>query len=114
MSTALVNVLPTWLLGVIVIGGIILLTVGASLLLRKRVRSAHTEGHNEIVGFIFATVGVVYAVLLALVVFSVWESYSTVEQAAAQEAGTAIALYRDTRTFPPLPRLLSNGGSVRT
>jgi hypothetical protein len=101
MSTWLVNVLPTWLLGVIVIGGTILLTVVVARLLRKYVSSVHTEEHNEIVGFIFATVGVVYAVLLALVVFSVWESYAAAEQATAREAGTAIAIYRDTRMFPP-------------
>jgi hypothetical protein len=70
MTTTLVNVLPTWLLGVVIIGGATLFTVGAALILRKRVRSTRTEGHNEIVGFIFATVGVIYAVLLALVVFS--------------------------------------------
>ena len=101
MTTTLVNVLPTWLLGIVIIGGATLFTVGAALILRKRVRSTRTEGHNEIVGFIFATVGVIYAVLLALVVFSVWESYATAEQAAAREAGAAIALYRNTSIFPP-------------
>jgi hypothetical protein len=105
MTTTILNALPTWLLGVIVIGGSILFTIGAALILRNHVRSTRTEGHNEIVGFIFATVGVIYAVLLALVVFSVWESYSAAEQATAREAGAAIALYRNTRAFPPEARI---------
>jgi hypothetical protein len=44
-------------------------------------------------------------VLLALVVFSVWEGYSAAEQATAREAAAAIALYRSTRAFPPAARI---------
>jgi hypothetical protein len=33
------------------------------------------QGHNDVAGFIYAVVGVIYAVLLALMVIAVWEDY---------------------------------------
>ncbi len=38
--------------------------------------------NNEIAGFKFATVGVIYAVLLAFTVIVVWEKFSAAENAA--------------------------------
>src|SRR5271166_4622699 len=50
--------------------------------------------NNEIAGFKFATVGVIYAVLLAFTVIVVWEKFSEAETAVAQEAGATAALFR--------------------
>ncbi|MGA9848682.1 MAG: hypothetical protein WBQ45_13705, partial [Roseiarcus sp.] len=50
--------------------------------------------NNEIAGFKFATVGVIYAVLLAFAVIVVWEKFSTAENAVDQEAAAVAALLR--------------------
>ena len=50
--------------------------------------------NNEIAGFKFATVGVIYAVLLAFAVIVVWEKFTEAETAVVQEAGAAATLYR--------------------
>jgi len=50
--------------------------------------------NNEIAGFKFATVGVIYAVLLAFTVIVVWEKFSAAETAVDQEAASIAALFR--------------------
>jgi Na+/melibiose symporter-like transporter len=55
---------------------------------------AHLSSNNEIAGFKFATVGVIYAVLLAFAVIVVWEKFADAETAVVQEAGAAATIYR--------------------
>jgi hypothetical protein len=50
--------------------------------------------NNEIAGFKFATVGVLYAVLLAFGIIVVWEKFSDAEANVVREAGAAENLYR--------------------
>jgi hypothetical protein len=50
--------------------------------------------NNEVAGFKFATLGVVYAVLLGLAVISVWEKYSGAESAATEEAAALASIDR--------------------
>jgi hypothetical protein len=50
--------------------------------------------NNEIAGFKFATVGVIYAVILGFAVIIVWEKFQSAEVAVAQEAGAVAAIYR--------------------
>ena len=50
--------------------------------------------NNEVAGFKFATVGVLYAVLLAFAVIVVWEKFNEAESNVALEAGAAVTLYR--------------------
>jgi len=63
-------------------------------LVRLRVRLVHLRGNNEVAGFKFAVIGVLYAVLLAFVVIISWERYHDAEKALATEAGSAATLYR--------------------
>src|SRR6266568_627817 len=50
--------------------------------------------NNEIAGFKFATVGVLYAVLLAFVIIVVWEKFTDAEVNVVREAGAAENIYR--------------------
>jgi hypothetical protein len=88
------NAQPLWLMGVFVVGVATLLAIAAPILVRRRVNSDRLRINNEVAGFTFATVGVLYAVLLAFAVIIVWEKFSEAENAAAQEAGAAATLYR--------------------
>ena len=42
--------------------------------------------HNDVAGFIYAALGVIYAVLLALVVIAVWGEYDAASVTVEQEA----------------------------
>jgi hypothetical protein len=83
-----------WFSATLVVG---LMTVLASLgptLVRRCVNLEKLTTNNEIAGFKFATVGVLYAVLLAFAVIVVWEKFSAAEATAAQEAAGATTIYR--------------------
>jgi membrane-bound ClpP family serine protease len=59
--------------GVLVIGGICLVALGRFILVERLVPAESRQSHNDVAGFIYAALGVIYAVLLALVVIAVWE-----------------------------------------
>jgi hypothetical protein len=50
--------------------------------------------NNEIAGFKFATVGVLYAVLLAFTIIVVWQKYADAETTVAEEAGAAASIFQ--------------------
>ncbi len=65
----------------------------AQALIHERVGVAKLARNNEIAGFKFATVGVIYAVLLAFTVIVVWEKFNDAQSAVANEAGATAALF---------------------
>jgi Na+/proline symporter len=91
---ALLTTLPLWLSGVLLVGGATLIAMAAPAFVRRHVSSDRLRINNEVAGFTFATVGVLYAVLLAFAVIIVWEKFSEAEHSVAQEAGAAATLYR--------------------
>ena len=64
------------------------------LVVRRLVRLDRLRTNNEVAGFKFATVGVLYAVLLAFAIIVVWEKFNVSENDVAREAGAAVAIYR--------------------
>jgi Protein of unknown function (DUF4239) len=84
--------LPTWQLIVLVVVIPTAIAMAAQLLIRKWAGADKLARNNEIAGFKFATVGVIYAVLLAFVVIAVWEKFSEAQTAVTDEAGAISAL----------------------
>jgi hypothetical protein len=58
------------------------------------------QTNNEVAGFKFATVGVLYAVLLAFVVIVVWQKFNDADNAVSQEAAAAATIYRLSADLP--------------
>lgn len=88
------DVMPLWLSAPLVV---VVPTAAAMLgvrALRRHVGLERLSANNEVAGFKFATVGVIYAVLLAFAVIVVWERFSAAEDHVAAEAGAAASLYR--------------------
>ena len=86
-------------------------------LVRRFVVLERLTTNNEVAGFKFAVVGVVYAVLLGFAVIVVWEKFHDAEIAVAQEAGAALALGRLAAGLPEGTGPGQGGalrGSVRT
>jgi len=73
--------------------------VAAALLIHRYVRSEFFEGHYEQAGFIFAVIGVVYAVMLAFVAIGVWERFDAAESRTYVEAMALVDVYRDASVF---------------
>jgi hypothetical protein len=69
-----------------VVGGTCLLALAGLELVQRLVPASSRQPHNDVGGFIYAALGVIYAVLLALVVISVWEEYQAASETVEQEA----------------------------
>jgi Protein of unknown function (DUF4239) len=82
-------VLLTVVYGVLVIGAVCLAALAGLELVQRFVPAASRQPHNDVAGFIYAALGVIYAVLLALVVIAVWEKYQVANETVEQEANAA-------------------------
>jgi hypothetical protein len=71
-----------------------LLAMAGPAIVRRYVKVDRLRVNNEVAGFKFATVGVLYAVLLAFVVIVVWEKYNQADADVAQEAAASATIYR--------------------
>jgi uncharacterized integral membrane protein len=76
-----------------VIGGICLLSLGGLELVERLVPADTRQQHNDVAGFIYAALGVIYAVLIALVVIAVWEEYEAASVTVEQEANAVAEIF---------------------
>jgi hypothetical protein len=86
--------LPLWALIALIVIIPTALAMTAQVLIRRWVGIETLVKNNEIAGFKFATVGVIYAVLLAFSVIVVWEKFNDAQTSVAEEAGATAALFR--------------------
>ena len=86
--------LPIWLAFCLVVVVTTIVAMGAPLLVRRLVGLERLVTNNEVAGFKFAVVGVIYAVLLGFAVIAVWEKFRDAEAAAGREASAVIAVHR--------------------
>ena len=89
-----------WLWGILLVGAMVLLAVAGTLLARRWVGVEVLKLNNEVAGFIYAVVGVDYAVLLGFTGMIFWEQYEKAQAVIDQEANELTDLYRNRQTFP--------------
>jgi hypothetical protein len=95
--------IPNWLLCLLVVGVFTTVSLVGLKLTRPWVSSFKTH-HNDIVASFAASVGVLYAVLLAMIAVAAWTNYTTVDSLAAQEADLVHSLFRDIEAYPQFER----------
>jgi hypothetical protein len=83
-----------WISGFVFVVLLPALAMVGPVLIRRRVELARIRVNNEVAGFKFAVVGVLYAVLLAFAVIVVWEKFAEAENTVALEAGAVVTVYR--------------------
>jgi hypothetical protein len=76
-----------------VIGVVCLLALGGLELVQRLVSAESRQRHNDVAGFIYAALGVIYAVLVALVVIAVWEEYQAASETVEQEANALAEIF---------------------
>src|SRR5579872_2619180 len=91
--------LPVYIGGPVFVGGFVAIAVLAGLLAHRYLPQSVLDQHNEIAGFVFAVVGVVYAVLLAFLAIGVWEHFQSSEESTYQEASSLTVVYRKSDLF---------------
>ena len=72
--------------GVLTVCVVALVAVGGLVAVQRLVPAARRQEHNDVAGFIYAVVGVIYAVLLALMVIAVWEEHEAAKATVREEA----------------------------
>jgi len=88
--------------GVLVVCAVTLVALGGLALVQRLVPTEVRQRHNDVAGFIYAVLGVVYAVLLALVVIAVWEEFDAAKDTAEQEANALAEIFWLAHQLPEL------------
>jgi hypothetical protein len=71
-----------------------MLVAGGGLVLVERLMPARQRlRHNDVAGFVYAVLGVAYAVLLGLMVIAVWEEWNAATAATDQEASEVAEVF---------------------
>ena len=77
----------------LLISGICLLSLGGLEVVERLVPAETRQQHNDVAGFIYAALGVIYAVLLALVVIAVFEEFQAANETVEQEANAVAEIF---------------------
>jgi hypothetical protein len=93
--------LPLWLSFLLVVVIPTAAAMSGPVIVRRLVRLERLRTNNEVAGFKFATVGVIYAVLLAFAIVVVWEKFNAAENDVAKEASAAATVYRLSEGLSP-------------
>lgn len=92
--------MQTLILGVLIVGASVLLAHMGLVLVRRSVSLERLKSHQEVAGFIFGAVGVIYSVLLAFLVIVVWEQYEEARTNVAEESNKMVDLALLARGLP--------------
>ena len=92
----LLTKIPTAVLGIIIVALYVIFSIAGLFIVRAFHPPAKFKLHNDVAGFIFATLGVIYAVMLAFLVIVTWQSYDEAEKNVTKEANYIASVYRDT------------------
>jgi hypothetical protein len=71
----------------------VLVAVTGLVVVQRLVPPERREKHNDVAGFIYAVLGVAYAVLLAFVAIAVWQDYETAQTNVQNEAHELAGVY---------------------
>jgi uncharacterized membrane protein YraQ (UPF0718 family) len=88
------------LYGVLLVSVCVLLAVGGMALVQYLVPWQVRQQHNDVAGFIYAVLGVVYAVLLGFVTFAVWEDFEAAKITTHNEANELAELFWLAQELP--------------
>ena len=94
--------IPLFIMGPAIILMLCLFAVGGLIVVRRRLLPRLHIGaeDGELNGSIVHAVMVLYGLAVALIMVSVWETYSDTSKIVSEEAASLAALYRDVSSYP--------------
>ena len=81
------------LTGLMIVAVATLVAVGGLVLVQSLVPTERRKQHNDVAGFIYAVLGVSYAVLLGLMLIAVWEQWNAAQDVASDEANELAGIF---------------------
>jgi len=96
------NNIPTWAIGFVIVCGATLLTLGALHIVRRR--NLVSDEDSVSLGGTLEVVGAIYGIVLAFVIVLMWQSIDTARDAVSDEASSLAQFAIDIRVLPPEDR----------
>src|SRR3712207_2008058 len=90
----------TVIYGVLVVCGASIIAIIGLTVVQRLVPASVRKEHNDVAGFIYAALGVIYAVLLALVVIAVWEEFGRARVTVESEANALAEIFWLAHALP--------------
>jgi hypothetical protein len=89
------------LTGLLLVALATVIAVGGLVFVQRLVSTERRKQHNDVAGFIYAVLGVSYAVLLGLMLIAVWEQWITAEDVTSDEANELAGIFYFAHALPP-------------
>ncbi|MFN2450507.1 MAG: hypothetical protein ABR508_12085 [Candidatus Baltobacteraceae bacterium] len=96
-----IYLLPAWLFLVALMVLFALVACAGHVAVRRAFAGHDFREHNDVAGFVYAVIGVMYAVLLGFVVIVVWQQYNDSEERATQEVFSTEFAFIAAGALPP-------------
>ena len=88
------------LTGLLIVAVATVVAVGGLVLVQRLVPTERRKQHNDVAGFIYAVLGVSYAVLLGLMLIAVWEQWNAAQDVASDEANELAGIFYFAHALP--------------
>ncbi len=93
--------IPSFILGLIVIGGTVTISTIGLLIVRRFVHQSRLKTHHDVADPILGALAGVYAVLVAFVLITVWQNFDKSNANVHMEASYLADIYGDAEIFSP-------------
>jgi hypothetical protein len=93
--------MPVWVRELVIVAAVGLSAAILHALIHRRFAYASLNKHNDVAGFVFSVIGIIYAVVLGFVVVVVWEKFDATNDHVQVEAAAASDLYRTVGGLDP-------------
>jgi hypothetical protein len=88
------------LTGLLIVAVATVVAVGGLVLVQRLYSTERRKQHNDVAGFIYAVLGVSYAVLLGLMLIAVWEQWNAAQDVASDEANQLAGIFYFAHALP--------------
>src|SRR3954451_7047244 len=86
--------------GLFLVALAVVVAVVGLVLVQRLVPTERRKQHNDVAGFIYAVLGVAYAVLLGLMLIAVWEKWNAAETVTTEEANELAGIFYFAHALP--------------
>jgi hypothetical protein len=86
--------------GLFIVAVATLVAVGGLVVVQSLYSTKRRKQHNDVAGFIYAVLGVSYAVLLGLMLIAVWEQWNAAQDVASDEANELAGIFWFAHALP--------------
>jgi hypothetical protein len=86
--------------GLLLVAVAVVVAVGGLVVVQRLYSTERRKQHNDVAGFIYAVLGVSYAVLLGLMLVAVWEKWDAAEATTTDEANELAGIFWFAHALP--------------